>query len=268
MSVGRYTDTESVESHLKEPEAKSGEAFADKIKDQGPQVQAVNWVWEKVTGENLVESIIAPMTGDWAKIAADGDAWVNTANAVEQVSINLSDNVAKLDPLWDGEAAEAFEKHIDFLWAMALYAEAAVARLVAKGFGFVSEQSEKLCKEALEKLTQLINRLLIAAGTALVPVVGWAAAAKLVWDAYHLYKAITGLIKAVEAVINAVETLITSAINIKNALADLPDVRNLSDAIELGQEIKRSTDAVEESSKEVNESVDKRSKEIDEKAPR
>lgn len=268
MSVGRYADTDSVESHLNEPGPESGEAFADKIKEQGPQVEAVNWIWEKVTGENLIESIIKPMTGDWAKIAADGKVWINAANAIEQISINLSDNVAKLDSHWEGEAAEAFERHIDVVWAVALYAEAAVARLVARGFNFVSDLSEKLCQKALGLLTQLINRLIFAAGLAFVPLGGWAAAAKLVWDAKFLYDAIRFLVKLVEDVIRAAETLINTAMNIKNALAELPDVRSLSDAMKLGQEVIRSKGAVKESAKEVGEGVTEAEETVEDKRER
>lgn len=266
--MGVYDNTVYIEEMLTPVEVKSGEAFADKIKEQGPQVEAVNWIWEKVKGESLIESIITPMTGDWAKIAANGEAWINAANAIEQISGNLSDNVAKLDPHWEGEAAAAFERHIDVLWALALYAEAAVARLIFKGFNFVSEQSEKLCQSALNLLTQFINMLLKAIGWAFVPFAGWARAVAIVDSLVDIYSQIKKLIKDVEIVVRAVETLFNSALKIKNALAELPDVRSLSDAIELGQEVKRGTDAVKESAKEVQEDVTGVEEDMEKQAPR
>src|SRR5262249_54443044 len=118
-----YADTQSVESVLVVPECDSGTTFADKIVAQGPQVRVVNWIWERVTGEDLVKALISPITGDWARIAANGRAWNNVGNALEQISVNLSDNVERLGPYWDGEAADAFRQHIEVAWFGGLYAE-------------------------------------------------------------------------------------------------------------------------------------------------
>ncbi len=240
-----YADTTAVGSYLAAPEDNSGATFADKIAEQGPQVQVVNWIWEQVTGQNLVEALIAPITGDWARISANGQAWRNVGEAVEQISGNLSDNVGKLDPYWDGEAAQAFRRHIEVAWFAGLYAEGAVAKTIAKGFGFVADQSERLCQEALDLITKLVNKLVSAAATFAIPVVGQARAIKLVWDAYQIYQAIMGIYEAIRATIEAMQKLVESLGDIRSALESIKDVRNLSDLAELGQELKANTSAVE-----------------------
>jgi hypothetical protein len=231
-----YADTKTVESFLEAPGANSG-TFADKIADQGPQVQVVNWIWEHVTGENLVEALIAPITGDWARIAANGEAWKNVGNAVEQISGNLSDNVGKLDPYWDGAAAQAFRRHIEVVWFAGLYAEGAVAKTIAKGFGFVADQSERLCQEALDLIMKLVNKLVSAVATFAIPVVGQVRAIKLVRDAYQIYQTIIGIYEAIQATIKAMSPLLEALGNIKSALESIKNVRNLSNLAELGQQL-------------------------------
>lgn len=250
-----YADTTTVGSLLEAPEVNSGSTFAEKIADQGPQVEVVNWIWEAVTGENLIQALIAPITGDWARIAANGKAWHNVGEAVEQISGNLSDNVGKLGPHWDGEAAQAFRQHIEVEWFAGLYAEGAVAKTIGKGFQFVAKQSERLCQEALDLITKLVNKLMSAAATALIPVVGEVRAITMVWDAYQIYQAIMAIYAAVDATIKAAEQLIASLGEIKHAVESIKDVRNLSNLAELGQKLHKDTSEAQEQAKSVQENT-------------
>ncbi len=250
-----YADTKAIGSYLNAPDVNSGGTFADKIARQGPQVQVVNWIWEQVTGENLIEALIAPVTGDWARIAANGKAWRNVGDAVEQVSGNLSDNVGKLGPHWDGEAAQAFKCHIEVAWFAGLYAEGAVAKTIGKGFKFVADQSERLCQEALDLITKLVNKLVSAAVTFAIPVVGQARAIKIVWDAYQVYQAIMGIYEAIRATIKAVSQLVDSLGDIKAALESIKDVRNLSNAAELGQELNANVSDVQGEARSVQDNT-------------
>ncbi|MGH3697200.1 MAG: hypothetical protein ACRDRX_25000 [Pseudonocardiaceae bacterium] len=250
-----YADTKAVGSYLAAPDVNSGTTFADKIVNQGPQVQVVNWIWEQVTGQNLVEALIAPITGDWSRIAANGAAWRNVGNAVEQISGNLSDNVGKLDPYWGGEAAQAFRRHIEVAWFAGLYAGGAVAKTIGKGFEFVAKQSERLCQEALDLITKLVDKLVSAAATFAIPVVGQARAIKMVWDAYQIYQAIMGIYKAIRATIDAMSQLIEALGNIKSTLESIKDVRNLSDLAELGQELNANTSEVQGQAQSVQDNT-------------
>lgn len=248
-----YADTTAIGSILEPITVDSGTTFADKIAGQGPQVQVVNWIWEQVTGENLVEALIAPITGDWARIAANAQAWRHVGDAVEQVSGNLSDNVGKLDPYWHGEAADAFRRHIEVAWFAGLYAEGAVAKTIAKGFTFVAKESEKLCQQALDLITTLVNKLLSAIATFPIPVVGQARAIKIVWDAYQIYQAIMGIYDAINAAIEATKKLIAALGEIKAAVESIKDVRNLSNLAEVGQELHKTTSEAQDQAKSVQD---------------
>jgi methyl-accepting chemotaxis protein len=250
-----YADTKAVASYLAAPAVDSGVTFADQIAEQGPQIKAVNWIWEHVTGENLIEALIAPVTGDWARIAANGEAWRNVGNALEQVSGNLSDNVGKLHPYWGGEAAQAFRRHIEMAWFAGLYAEGAVAKTIAKGFEFVAEQSERLCHEAFDLITKLVHKLVSAAATFAIPIVGEARAIKLVWDAYQIYQAIKGIYEAIKATINVLSQLLEALGNISAALESIKDVRNLSNLAELGQELNANTSDVHSQAQAVRDNT-------------
>lgn len=250
-----YADTKTVGSFLSDPDVNPGGTFADKIAAQGPQVQVVNWIWEQVTGENLVEALITPITGDWARIARNGKAWRNVGNAVEQISGNLSDNVGKLGPHWDGSAAQAFRRHIEVAWFAGLYAEGAVAKTIGKGFEFVAKQSERLCQEALDLITKLVNKLVSAAATFAIPVVGQARAIKIVWDAYQIHQAIMGIYEAIRATVTAMSELLQALGDISSALESIKDVRNLSNLAELGQQLHTELSGVQGQARSVSDNI-------------
>ncbi|HET9254974.1 MAG TPA: hypothetical protein VFO16_07195 [Pseudonocardiaceae bacterium] len=248
-----YADTKSIGSYLQAPEDASGTTFAEKIAAQGPQIEVVNWIWEHVTGEDLIEALIAPVTGNWARIEANGKAWINVGDALQQVSSNLQANVDKLGPSWEGEAADAFRRHIEVAWTAGLYAEAMVAKTLAKGFHFAAQQSEKLCQQALDLITKLINKLLSAIATLPIPVVGEARAIKLVWDAYQIYQAIMGIYEAVKATIAAVEGLIHALGDIRHDIESIKDVRNLNDLARLGKGLHKDASEVRENAHAIQE---------------
>jgi hypothetical protein len=231
-----YSDTDPVDGHL-QPPAVDSSGIEDLIADQSVQVQVVNWIFEQVTGESLVETIITPITGDWTRIAANGEAWRSAGNAVEAISNNLTANVDTLQQFWTGNAAESFGTHIRTVWFGGLFAEAALAKLIAEGFDFVSSICEQLCREAMDLLEKLVNKLLSAISTSWIPFVGWARAVKLVWDAYNIYQDIRAIIDAIRGVIEAAQQLFDAVGRIQNALEMIPDVRNANDAVAVAREL-------------------------------
>ena len=73
-----YADVEDPVALLnRAPDTSGGPTIGDAIREAGFEVQAVNWVWEKVVGEDLVTSIIEPITGDFEKIAQQAGEWRN-----------------------------------------------------------------------------------------------------------------------------------------------------------------------------------------------
>lgn len=249
-----YQDVVEISSLLQPPVVEDS-GIDDLVADQGLAVQGVDWLFEQITGESLTEMVIMPITGDWPRIAANADAWRNTANAVQAISDNLNANVEQLRQHWDGAAADAFANHIRIVWFGGLQAQAGVAALISEGFDVVASQSERLCGEVLELLNRVIEKLLEAAATAWIPIYGWGRAVKLVWDAYRVYQTIRDLIDTIQGIIEAARALFDAVGQIRSALAAIPDVRSAGDAAEvIGQLIDGADDAAE-AVQEVNDAI-------------
>ncbi|MEU0877932.1 hypothetical protein ABZ345_04990 [Lentzea sp. NPDC005914] len=231
-----YQDPRPVAASLKQPEIDKA-SLNDVLADQGWGVQAVNWVFEGVTGESLVSTIITPITGDWTKIRADGDAWRMVGNAMNDVSYNMTDAVGKVRQHWDGDAARAHEKYVALGWKAALFAEMGVAQLIAKGFDTVASGAEALGKQAARLLDYLVNKLLEAAATVWIPLAGWIKAAEMVWNAYQIYRRVMDIIDTVKKLIADVKSLFDAVGRVFSAIGKLKDADSLAEAMNATQEV-------------------------------
>ncbi|HUQ58048.1 hypothetical protein [Lentzea sp.] len=236
MTAAAYRDPRPVVASLKQPDVDTA-SLNDVLRDQGWGVQAVNWVFEAVTGESLVSTIITPITGDWSKIRADGDAWRMVGNAMNDVSYNLTDAVGKVRGHWDGDAARAHEKYIALGWKAGLLAEMGVAQMIAKGFDTVASGAEALGKQAARLLDYLVNKLLEAAATVWIPVAGWIKAAEMVWNAYQIYRRVMDIIDTVQKLIADVKSLFDAVGRVFSAIGKLKDADSLAEAMNATQEV-------------------------------
>ncbi|SDN73934.1 hypothetical protein [Lentzea jiangxiensis] len=236
MTTASYQSVRPVAASLKQPEVDRA-SLNDVLQEQGWGVQAVNWVFEAVTGESLVATIITPITGDWSKIRADGDAWRMVGNAMNDVSYNLTDAVGKVRDHWDGDAARAHEKYIALGWKAGLLAEMGVAQLIAKGFDTVASGAEALGKQAARLLDYLVNKLLEAAATVWIPVGGWIKAAEMVWNAYQIYRRVMDIIETVQKLIADVKALFDAVGRVFSAIGKLKDADSLAEAMNATQEV-------------------------------
>ncbi|GHH37237.1 hypothetical protein [Lentzea cavernae] len=236
MTTTSYSAVRPVAASLKQPDVDTA-SLNDVLRDQGWGVQAVNWVFEAVTGESLVSTIITPITGDWSKIRADGDAWRMVGNAMNDVSYNLTDAVGKVRGHWDGDAAKAHEKYIALGWKAGLLAEMGVAQLIAKGFDTVASGAEALGKQAARLLDYLVNKLLEAAATVWIPVAGWIKAAEMVWNAYQIYRRVMDIIETVQKLISDVKALFDAVGRVFSAIGKLKDADSLAEAMNATQEV-------------------------------
>lgn len=250
-----YSDVDPVGGHLQPPEIRSG-GLEEMIANQSIQVQAVDWIFERITGRSLIETVITPITGDWTRIAANGDAWRSVGAAVDAISNNLTANVEILRQHWTGGAADSFANHVNTVWAGALTAESALARLLGDGFEVVAEVSQQLCQEALDLLQRLVDKLLEAIAMLPVPFVGWARAIKIVWDAYQIYQSIMGIIETIRGVIEAAQQLLDAVGRIRGALEMIPDVRDVGDALDLARQLTGGVDDAVAAADSVQDRVD------------
>ncbi|MGW6449594.1 hypothetical protein [Lentzea sp. NPDC055074] len=249
-----YHAARPVSASLKQPDVDTA-SLNDVLRDQGWGVQAVNWVFEAVTGESLVSTIITPITGDWSKIRADGDAWRMVGNAMNDVSYNLTDAVGKVRDHWDGDAARAHEKYIALGWKAGLLAEMGVAQLIAKGFDTVASGAEALGKQAARLLDYLVNKLLEAAATVWIPVAGWIKAAEMVWNAYQIYRRVMDIIETVQKLISDVKALFDAVGRVFSAIGKLKDADSLAEAMNATQEVAEAGRDVRNAVNDINDDL-------------
>jgi len=225
-----YSDTNPVSSLLRTPTANSG-GIESLVANASPQVQVVDWIFKMVTGKSLVQTIIEPIAGDWSRIAANGEAWRSTGQALIAVSENLSGNIGELQSSWSGAASQSFGNHITSVWDQALRAQAEVSELIGKGLDTVAEEGKKLVDEIMKELEKLVNKLIEAIAVIWVPFAGWARAVQMVWDGFQLFMSIMEIIQAIQGIIEAAQALFDAVGQIKSAIEAIPDVRSAEDAL-------------------------------------
>lgn len=243
-----YSDVTSVAGLLRAPTANAG-GIEEMISSSGVQVQVVDWIFKQVTGRSLIQTIIEPITGDWSRIAANGEAWRSAGQAMLAMADNLAGNAEELRNHWSGAASDSFGVHVDQVWRCALESQAELARIVGEAFDTVADEGRKLVQEALQELEKLVNKLIEAIAVIWVPFAGWARAVQMVWDAFQLFQAIMEIIRAIQGIIEAAQNLFDAVSQITSALEAIPDVRSIDDAIDIADRlaagVQSATSAVE-----------------------
>ena len=199
----------------------------------GWKLQGVNWIYEKVTGENLIEALITPLVGDFEKIDANANAWDQVAKALDSVRHNVGDGVGQLNPHWNGDAAQAFERRMDTMWVIAIEADSQVARIIGNKFQSMANACRSATKVALFLLDKLCTMLLEAAMTAVIPVVGWGRAVWMVYDAIQIVDAIRKIIQSIMTLIEGVKGMVDGIVAMGTALMKLKDVRDVNDFLDV-----------------------------------
>ncbi|PXY26049.1 type IV secretion protein Rhs [Prauserella coralliicola] len=232
-----YADVEDPGALLaQDPGLEGGSSIEDAIADAGFQVQAVNWVWEKVVGEDLVSSIITPITGDFEQIAKGAAQWNNVRDALQAVRNNLNGGLEELRPSWSGEAADAFYDLIGTTWTLGIEADAQAAKLIGIALSKVADGSKRACDQILSLIEKLVNKLIEAAAMLPIPVVGWGRAVKLVYDGIQLYNAIMNLIQGIQQIIEGAQQVIQGIIGVGTALSKLGSANSVNDLLNVANE--------------------------------
>jgi RHS repeat-associated protein len=218
------------------PEGHTGPQVADAIANAGFEVQAVNWVWQKIVGESLVDSIIKPITGDFDKIAEQAGQWKNVSAALQAVRNNLNVGLGELQGGWTGEAADKFRNLIGQTWTLGIEADAQAANLIGFALNKVAQGSRRACDQILHLIKMLVDKLIEAAAMLPIPVVGWGRAVKLVYDGIQIYNAIMQLIEGIRAIIQGAQQVIDGIQQVGTALSKIKDIHNLNDALNVANE--------------------------------
>ncbi|MEV4601477.1 hypothetical protein AB0K15_29265 [Amycolatopsis sp. NPDC049253] len=237
-SPSGFDEGSSISEQLQPPEDTSGEDIQDLVKEAGVEVMAVEWIFQQLTGQTLTQMFIEPITGDFSKISADAEAWRNIAEAMKAFSTVMVGNEKILGESWSGPASLAHKAYVDLGWRAGLAAEAGIAELIAKGFELLSDTSQKLAAKALDLLKSLIDRLLVMAAEACVPIAGWIADAITgLSEILPLINALISIIDMIKDIVQKVGDLWNSVKDIGSQLAKIKDVGSISDVIDIGKGI-------------------------------
>ena len=213
---------------------------------------AVDWVCQHIAGKSLVGMVIKPLTGDFSKIRQNAEAWDNIGNAMSQFSTTMSGNarIATGDN-WSGPSALAHAAYVDVGWKAGLLVESQIAKLIAKGFTVVADQSEKLAGKALELLKKLIDKLIEIAAKACIPVVGWAAEATTIIDAIDIANQIFQIIEMIKEIIENVKSMWQSIKDVGSQLAKIKDIHGFGDAIDIAKNLKTDVSDISDGAKNI-----------------
>lgn len=123
----------------------------------------------------LADLVVKPLSGDWDRIAAHGDAAARWARGMRGVAANLAVVPAGLGSRWEGEAAAAFAgRHLCFAAALGLAGELSHgAQFLFEGLGRMSLRLGERVIVLLTRLGRLLIRLARKVGQRLAPYVGW-----------------------------------------------------------------------------------------------
>jgi uncharacterized protein YukE len=240
MTAAAYPDHEDALKPLHEVSGieTNHESTKQAVEQAGVEVQVVNWVYEQVTGQNLVESLITPISGDFTKISENAEAWKKVGESLRAVRANLNRGVSELRETWHGDAATAFEDLMVATWTTALEADAAAARLVGSAFEKVSEVSQQMCAKVLQIIKRIVDDLIEVAVTGWIPAAGWANAVRKVLGLIQWVDMALQILKAAEELYNQVVELAESVRAAGSKLRDIKDVHSLGDAVNYAFELK------------------------------
>ncbi|MEV4728835.1 hypothetical protein [Saccharopolyspora sp. NPDC049426] len=245
--MASYEDAEDPLALLEADPSKSNQdSLQQAVEDAGWQVQAVNWVYEQVTGENLIEQLISPITGDFSKIETNAEAWNQIGEALRAVRKNLNQGISDLRKSWDGSGAIAFETLLVSTWTVALEGDAMLAQLVGQGFQKAAEMSRRMTDKALELIKKLVDRLIETASTGWIPVAGWANVVRNVEKCVEIVLAVLELFEALQQMYDSVVQLVDSIKGAGTNLAKITDANSLGDVINVGLQAKDDITAVTE----------------------
>lgn len=230
-----YADVEDPAAALAaEAEDRPGrQSTKELIEKAGWKIQGVNWIYEKVTGENLVESLINPLLGDFEKIDGNAHAWNQVSKALDSVRRNLDAGVDQLGNYWQGDAADSFARRMDTMWAVAVEADSQVARIIGDKFKSMANTCRTATSVALMLLDKLVTKLMEAAMTAWIPVVGWGRAVWMVYDAVQIVDAIRKIIISIQTLIEGVQGMVDGIVAMGTALMKIKDIRDVNDALDV-----------------------------------
>jgi hypothetical protein len=224
-TIPRFDDTLNPVGRL-QPPGDYSELATESVIDALPGVvgwinDAVAWVTRELGHEiNVVGWITEAVGGDWSDLLVQADVWNNLSWASYDLDVNLVSGMAMLNPYWDGNAAQAFQAHMD-RWHTALKQHRDVCAVVRDTL----KQLASVTKEPIQALIDMIELLISILGSG-----GPVAAVFRAWDVadgvintYRVFNAVKSAIQAAISLFQAAEAQGVGGQNPETKV-DVPDV--------------------------------------------
>lgn len=259
--------------------------FSEEL-DLGPVLTVLDWIWTEFDvdgGKGFTDSLIAPLSGNYASINANGEAWTAVGTQFGELVGNLGSNVATLvADSWEGKSADALKEFVDVFWTRgAAWAGEKVGAFIALGFEKIGEASKKIAQLAVDTIKKIL-KIARKIATKAIPVVGWAwtaieyggKALGIDVDALHddimniikLAKLVFTLHEHITTIVETMESYFTTAQELLDTVEQIPEIGSLEDGVAAAETIKeKGTELSEQKTtlKEETAEAKKKLKEID-----
>lgn len=200
------------------PEIEVGtDDIADMLEKQKTNAfaDAISWFWQNfVAGKSLYQDLVEPVSGDFNRIKANGDAWTHTGTMLFNLGSNMELNARKLTEHWAGPAAQDFQSSVVMQWLPAMLAAQQVCNLIGKGFVAIAQASIAAAKQVVKIITRiadLIQKLAMRVLKGTTPLGAAVNVIGMAWDAaQHGEFPCMAEVRAILALVAQVKSLFAS----------------------------------------------------------
>lgn len=181
-------------------------AFQDEMNRQideiGGKLGLIDDIWQAIFGWSLLRKVLEPITGDWGQMRSAADGWVKLGSAVEGLSENLAAFAEALDQAWDGQAADAYARHMG-KWQETLAAERATTEDMSAKIDDAADQILALFRVITATINLVVEIILLALRLASIPVYGQLKAIQKAKEALSAVRKVFSLIKELFEIVEA-----------------------------------------------------------------
>lgn len=183
--------------------------IADLVDEVGGSINVVDWVVEHVAGFSPVEKIVEPLSGNWTELERAAEILTQLGNAYDQCASNLTAQLGRLGPHWNGGAAISFEGYTTRL-AAGIAIEGPINRLVAHVVTEIAGEIEAAAEFMVSTLKTAVDKIAKAIATGWVPFVGWYRVYDTARTVIQVFQDAKELVESIESAIDQVEAVIAA----------------------------------------------------------
>ena len=194
-----FADVANPEGRLNPPGDYSAEVRAAAQEALGA-IGKIDQAFQTIVGWSPAEELLEWVGGNWGQLLSLRDCWNNLAFASQDVGKNLQAGKGELDPQWSGNAAQAFEGHME-LWNGTFQQLEQAAIAVRNKLVDLAENAKQAVDMIIQTIKTVVSIVTAALSSFAIPVYGQGKALKAIWDTIKL---INDARKVVSAFINLV----------------------------------------------------------------